>query len=74
MQQFPVLSFLVRFGHFLSAFLGLVPPAAAIGGFMLFGWHPSMILAGLLGGAVSYVVFKSYVELVAIITDMLLPK
>jgi hypothetical protein len=32
------------------------------------------VVAGILGGAILYVLLKSYVELVAVMADMLLPK
>ena len=41
---------------------------------MLAGAHWLVLLAAVLAAPVVYVLLKSYVELVAIIADMLLPK
>jgi hypothetical protein len=38
------------------------------------GWGWPFAVGGIVAGAVLYVIAKSYVELVAIIADMLLPR
>jgi len=73
MPQYPVIQFLVRHGHRFAIAVALLPAAAGVtaafsGGGLLYG------LAGIIASAVLYVIMKSYVELVAIIADMLLPK
>ncbi len=72
-QTYPMISFLVRYGS--SAALGV----AVV---VLLGCLLSAVItgnwlyapAGLVGGPVIYVLLKSYVELVAVMADMLLPK
>jgi uncharacterized membrane protein len=73
MPNYPVINFLVRHGHRFAIAVALLPAAAGLclasaGA----GWPYGA--GGLVAGAILYVVMKSYVELVAIIADMLLPK
>ena len=73
MPNYPIINFLVRHGHRFAIGVALLPVAA---GFCLAyaggGWPYGA--GGLVTGAILYVIMKSYVELVAIIADMLLPK
>ena len=73
MPNYPIINFLVRRGHPFAIGVALLPVLAglwilAAGGPWLFG------VAGIVAGPVLYVLMKSYVEMVAIIADMLLPK
>jgi len=73
MEKYPMLDLIVRYGR---------PAAAAVGGlgFVLALWLalPALGWAALvpaaLAGGLAFVVAKSYVELVVLITDMLLPR
>ena len=73
MPKYPIINFLLARGHAFAIAVSLLPVAAglwlAFGGL---GWI--WVVGGVLVGAVLYVIAKSYVELVAIIADMLLPK
>lgn len=73
MPKYPFINFLLNHGHAFAVAVALLPVAAglwlAYGGL---GWI--WILGGILLAAVLYVIAKTYVELVAIIADMLLPK
>jgi hypothetical protein len=73
MPNYPVIHFLVRHGHLFAIAVALLPVAAGAclaisGGGWLYG------AGGVAAGGVLYVLMKSYVEMVAIIADMLLPK
>jgi len=73
MPNYPVVNFLVRFGNYFAGLAGVLP---VIAGFYLAasGAGAAVALAALAGGALLYVLLKSYVELVTIIADMMLPK
>ena len=73
MPNYPIIQFLVRHGHPFAIGVALLPALAGLwvllaGGLWLYG------IGAVVAGAVLYVLMKSYVELVAIIADMLLPK
>jgi hypothetical protein len=73
MRNYPIINFLVRHGHLFAMGVALLPALAGVwiaatGGPWLWG------AGGVASGAVLYVCMKSYVEMVAIIADMLLPK
>lgn len=67
------LHFLVRHGDWVAAIVGLVP---AVGGVLAWASGLSLVYAvvGILAGAFLYLIMRSYVELVRVIVDMLLPK
>lgn len=73
MPTYPMIRALVLHGGKAAVVLGvatlLLGVVAAIQ-----GANALYAVAGLLAGAVFYVLFKSYVELVTIIADMMLPK
>jgi len=71
--NYPVVNFLLRYGHRFAVAVALLPAiAGAYLGFSGWGWP--IAAGGVVVGAILYVLAKSYVELVAIIADMLLPK
>ncbi|HEV7394804.1 MAG TPA: hypothetical protein VGO08_24425 [Burkholderiales bacterium] len=74
MEQYPAVAFIVRHGKPLALALSLVP--AVVIGLVLhaagFAWMWSVL--GLILLPLTYLIARSYVELVAIIADMLLPK
>lgn len=67
------LHFLVRYGDWIVLVAALVP--ILLGGW---AWSTGMSIAygvaGLAAGAFVYLIMRSYVELVRVIVDMLLPK
>ncbi len=73
MNDYPMLRLIVRYGS-----LGCVALAVLV--FAAIAWlgHPELgglaIVLGALTGIVVFIVGRSYVELVRLITDMLLPK
>ena len=73
MPKYPVIDFLLRHGHRFAIAVALLPALAGI--YLAYaGWDWPVVVAGMLAGGILYVLAKSYVELVAIIADMLLPK
>jgi hypothetical protein len=73
MQSYPILSLIVRFGT--SAAIAVAVLVAGLAFWLLLGamgWPAA--IAALLIGAIVFVLAKSYVELVVLITEMLLPR
>ena len=73
MRTYPMVQALVKYGHALA----IVAALATLGVGIAFAVRDGAIgfaAAGLAAGAVLYILLKSYVELVSIIADMMLPK
>jgi hypothetical protein len=70
---YPTLEFLVRYGNAVAWIVALVP---VLGGSLawLLGLSIGYAIAGVVGGAFLFLIMRSYVELVRVIVDMLLPK
>lgn len=73
MPNYPVLRFLEKHGDWVAIVFAAVPILAAIWA-VIAGYNALFILLGIGGAAVVYLFFKSYVELVRVMIDMLLPK
>jgi hypothetical protein len=73
MSQYPVLTFLERHGGWIAAGVGVTPFVAAVIAVAL-GANLWWLAAGLLGALVLFVAARSYVELIRLMTDMLMPK
>ena len=73
MEKYPVLGFIVRWGGACAAALALIAGAAAA--VALFpAWGPAALVAGVVAGGVVFGLARSYVELVRLIVDLLLPQ
>lgn len=73
MPKYPVIDLLLRHGHWFAIAVALLPAAGGI--YLAYaGWAWPFAVGGALAGGILYVLAKSYVELVALIADMLLPK
>lgn len=73
MERFPALSLLVKFGHagaILAALAVLILVLTV--GWPALGWVA--VIVALLAGALVYIMAKSFVELVTIVTEMLVPR
>ncbi len=70
---YSTLHFLVRHGDWVAVIVALAP---VVGGVLAWvtGLSVAYAVAGILGGAFLYLIMRSYVELVRVIVDMLLPK
>ena len=72
-KAYPMVRMLVKHGTALSIALGVVLAAAGIWAALAgFGW--AWALAGVLTGAFAGLMMRSYVEVVRLIADMLLPR
>ena len=73
MENYPTIQFILRYGDAFAIFVALLPFAA---GFItaLYGLQWMALAAGAVASLVIGVLMKSYVELVRIIADMLLPR
>lgn len=74
MEQYPTIKFIVERGNLLAWSIAILPLLGAIALFGLLSWHWLVLAAGLVASAVVLLLMRSYVELVRVIADMLLPK
>ena len=70
---YSTLHFLVRHGDWVAVIVALAPVVAGLLAWAT-GLSPVYAVAGILGGVFLYLIMRSYVELVRVIVDMLLPK
>jgi hypothetical protein len=73
MADYPTLRFLEKHGGWLAIAVALAALLAGIVATLL-GASPWWLLAGAILGAVLFLLARSYVELIRLMTDMLLPK
>ena len=73
MEQYPTIKLIVERGAPLAIVVGLLPLLGAVA-LLAIGVHWLVIPAGAVASAVLYLLMRSYVELVRVIADMLLPK
>jgi hypothetical protein len=73
MDQYPTLNFIIAHGRKIAAALAVAAIAAGVLA-TLMGASWLWIVAGIVVGAVGYGVARSYVELIQLVTDMLMPK
>ena len=73
MDQYPTIKLIVERGNLIAAVVGALPLLGAIA-LVLIGVHWFALAAGAVAAAVLYFLMRSYVELVRVIADMLLPK
>lgn len=73
MGSYPMLHLIGRFGGWLATLVSLLPLAAAVWA-VAAGASSWWLAAGALGALLVFGVARSYVELVRVMIDMLLPK
>jgi hypothetical protein len=73
MNAYPMLGFIGRHGGWLAVVLALLPPATSAVPVSM-GFSAWWLATGVVTGAIVFVLVRSYVELVRVMTDMLLPK
>lgn len=73
MEQYPTVNLILRHGKWLAVALAAVVPLAALA-LVLNGWGWWLLPSGLLLGLVLFGLLMSYVEIIRIISDTLLPK
>ncbi len=69
-----MLQFIVKNGDWIAIACGVLPLLASIACVALFSITPWSIVAGAVGSAFLFLLMRSFVELVRVIVDMLLPK
>ena len=74
MEQYSAVAFIVKHGAPLAAVLSLLPPIGIALLLHAAGFHWIISALALLLLPLTYLIARSYVELVTIIADMLLPK
>jgi len=67
-----MLHFIVRHGGWLAIVTGMLPLAACIAA-IVFGAPAWLLAAGVAGSALLFILMRSFVELVRVIVEMLLP-
>ncbi|KAA0684442.1 hypothetical protein [Azospirillum brasilense] len=72
-QNYPAVRFVVQYGFWLAVVAGLAPLFVAVVA-LLSGWGGGAALVLALSAPLLFLVMKAFAELVAIISDMLLPK
>jgi hypothetical protein len=73
MERYPVLDLILRYGKIGSLAAAILAAALVAGlGWAALGWIA--IVLALIVGAVVFILAKSYVEIVTIITEMLVPR
>jgi hypothetical protein len=73
MDSYPTIKFIVEHGNLLAIGIGLLPLLGAVA-LVILGVHWFALIAGAVAAGVVFLLMKSYVELVRVIADMLLPK
>ena len=73
LPTYVALHFLARYGNLFALILAFIPLLAGIWAWMS-GMHFALVIVGLATGALIYLIMRSYVELVRVIIDTLLPK
>lgn len=73
MENYPTIAFLLRWGNALALVVATCPPLGAI---LLSaqGWTILVVPAGLIAGVVMWGLLRSYVEVLRVISDTLIPK
>jgi hypothetical protein len=72
-DSYPTIKFIVERGNLLAIGIGLLPLLGAVA-LVILGVHWFALIAGAVAAGVVFFLMKSYVELVRVIADMLLPK
>ncbi|MET0567519.1 MAG: hypothetical protein ABWZ74_00420 [Hyphomicrobiaceae bacterium] len=73
MDNYPTVKLILRWGDQMAIAAALAPPLIALA-LVADGWSWPTLLAGVFIGAAVLVIARSYVELIRIIADTLLPK
>jgi hypothetical protein len=74
MEQYPAVAFVVKHASVLAIVIALVPPVGLALLLHAAGFHWAWSALAIVLLPLTYLIARSYVELVSIIADMLLPK
>jgi len=72
-DPYPTIKLIVERGNLLAIVIGLLPLVGALV-LAAFGIHWLVVIAGAVASAVVYFLMRSYVELVRVMADLLIPK
>ena len=74
MDQYPTLRIIAEKGNIIAIVVGLLPVLAALAIGVAFMWHWLILAAGVILGGLLFGLTKSYVELVRVIADVMIPR
>ena len=74
MDQYPTLRIIAEKGNIIAIVVGLLPVLAALAIGVAFMWHWLTLAAGVILGGLLFGLTKSYVELVRVIADVMIPR
>ena len=74
MDQYPTIKLIVERGNAIAIVVAALPFLGGLALFVLLAMHWVVLVAGIVTSLVVLLIMKSYVELVRVIADMLLPK
>jgi hypothetical protein len=73
MENYPTIALILKWGEPLSAVLAALIPLGALL-FVLQGASLLVLVAGIVAGVVAYALLRSYVEVLRVIADTLIPR
>lgn len=74
MDQYPTLRIIAEKGNLIAIVVGLLPVLGALAIGVAFMWHWLILAAGVVLGGLLFGLTKSYVELVRVIADVMIPR
>ena len=74
MESYPTIGFILKWGEPLAAVLAALLPLGALWLVLQGGAGWLVLVAGLIAGAVAYGLLRSYVEVLRVIADTLIPR
>lgn len=74
MDQYPTLRIIAEKGNLIAIVVGLLPVLVALAIGVAFLWHWLILAAGVILGGLLFGLTKSYVELVRVIADVMIPR
>ena len=73
MENYPTIAFLLRWGELAAALVAACVPLTALV-LVVQGASPLFLAAGAIGGIVAWCLLRSYVEVLRVVSDTLIPK
>lgn len=73
MENYPTIAFLLRWGELAAALIAACVPVATLV-LVAQGWPLLVLAAGLVAGVVTWGLLRSYVEVLRVVSDTLIPK
>lgn len=73
MENYPTIAFLLRWGELAAALVAAALPLSALV-LVAQGWSLLALALGLVAGVVAWGLLRSYVEVLRVVSDTLIPK